>query len=144
MNIIGQSVIAAAVFALVSDLFGDGLPHGIGRDSIYDDFLVTDSRRRSLATLKRGITRGINTIIAGCNGFKIGKTGVPADRAAAYRSYSRMFLLCRSRSRGVIEVLEAYYNEKYHGAYGNDNSNRGSAGVMANSHGCYYLYIVVR
>lgn len=142
MNIIGKSIIAAAAYALLESIIGEE-PIGIGNDNVFDDFLVSGSDYADMTSLKQAITRNINAITDGCEGFKIGKTGDPGNRANAYRQYSAMYLLCRG-SRSDIEVLEAYYNDKYHGHPRNDNQRRGSAGIMSNSHHRYYLYVVVR
>ncbi|MBR2194913.1 MAG: hypothetical protein IJ911_04790 [Salinivirgaceae bacterium] len=144
MNTIGKMAVAATAFAVLNKIFGSDGSVGISRENTYTS-RMTLAAGKSIGTLKRIITRHISEIIGdGCEGFKIGKTGNPDNRAADYAGYSQMWLLCKSRSRGVIEALEAYYNGKYIDAEGNDNRNAGSAGIMSNRHRVYYLYIVIR
>lgn len=108
---------------------------------IYTDLMVED-HYDSLAPLKRLISRNINKVVDDCKHFKIGKSGAPKDRFAKYQGYKKMLLLCRSADAYVVDVLEAYYNEKYFDYPNNDNKKMGSACAMTDR-GSYFLYMVI-
>lgn len=135
-----ECLLAAALYAALRKTNSE---IAITNDNIYTDYLVEDDGEE-IPALKRRITRNINTIIPHCKSFKIGKTGCPDNRFVNYKDYSKMVLLCHSADCGVIEVLEAYYNQKYFNHPKNDNQRLGSAGIMSNSDNLYYLYIVIR
>ncbi|MCR4561130.1 MAG: hypothetical protein K5685_13715 [Bacteroidales bacterium] len=110
--------------------------------NIFTDYLIVD-KGSEIPALKRLITRNINSIIPVCKSFKIGKTGCPDNRFVNYKNYDKMILLCQSSDCSVIEVLEAYYNQKYFQHPKNDNKWLGSAGIMTNSENLYFLYMVI-
>jgi hypothetical protein len=110
---------------------------------ISTDFLVSAKKSDNFSTVKGKITKVINSLIADCKGFKIGKSGSPKSRFSNYIGYNRMFLLCQSRCASVIEYLEAYYTTKYLDCAKCDNINGGSASDMTVS-GLYFLYVVLR
>lgn len=142
MNILGVTTIAIAVYKVLKEICLNKDLEGIDSSKIFIDYLLED-KGQEYKTIKSIVTRRIETIIKDCKRFKIGKTGYPDQRISNYSNYSAMYLLCHSDDRATIEVLEAYYNQKYCEHQRCDNQRVGSAGIMTNKYNDYYLYIVV-
>jgi len=138
--------IALGLATLLIDFFSDDPEfEEIEHDDIYRDFLIEEDQLEiKERILKQRITKGINRIIKAYKGFKIGKTGNPKARTGNHKKYKKMFLLCSSESKELIEKLEGYYNTKYIKDEKNDNEREGSAGETKALNGRYYLYVVVR
>jgi len=136
--------IAIGIAKLFSKLFESNPDlEKIDSEHIYEDYLVTYFKKDKERIVKQKITSSINRIIETYGHFKIGKSGIPVQRAKQHREYKEMFLLCQSKYPELIENLERYYNEKYINHKKNDNKNMGSASVMSEIKKNYYLYIVV-
>ena len=117
----------------------------IDHKDIYKDFLIDqDNDELTDTVLKRKITRSINRLIKETKGFKIGKSGNPKARTSNHKKYDKMFLLCASSDKKLINTLESHYNTKYIKDKKNDNKKEGSAGVAVAVNGKYYLYLVTR
>lgn len=142
MNIFGISAVAVAAYKILKEICLNKDLEGIDNSKVFDDYLLEDNGQ-DYRIMKSVITRRIEKIITNVDRFKIGKTGYPDGRVSNYPEYSAMYLLCHSNDRATIEVLEAYYNQKYCDYDYCDNQRKGSAGIMTNRHKDYYLYIVV-
>jgi hypothetical protein len=117
----------------------------IEHKDIYKDFLINqDNDKLTETVLKQKITRSINRLIVEPKGFKIGKSGNPKARTSNYKKYEKMFLLCASSDKELINTLESHYNTKYIKDKKNDNQKEGSAGVAVAVNEKYYLYLVTR
>ncbi len=116
---------------------------GISVNNIYETKRVWYNKNSNPKIVKQKITRNANIIINSCNYFKIGKSGNLKGRAGNYKGYDAMIILCRSKHKNLIEELEAYYNHMYITNPKNENKKEGSAGVMSDKEGTYYLYISV-
>ncbi|MCL6294910.1 hypothetical protein [Jejuia spongiicola] len=136
--------VAIGVGKLFAKIFKNNPELGeITHKDIYKDFLIDiDKNDLTERILKQKTTRSINLIIEKHKSFKIGKTGNPKSRTANHKIYDRMFLLCSSSDKEMINVLEGHYNDKYLTHKKNDNKKGGSAGDAKAMNGRYYLYIV--
>lgn len=137
------AIISYAAYTLLKKLLNENLNEGIKPDYVFADFMIKIDAGDNLKSKKTQITNAINTIIENFDSFKIGKTGDPNHRSSKHFEYSSMFLICKSKNPDIIEFLEAFYINKYYTHPKNENFNRGSAGVMCNSHHAYYLYVIV-
>ncbi|MBR4678564.1 MAG: hypothetical protein IKO99_11245 [Bacteroidales bacterium] len=137
----GTLIAGAALAKLVYELVCNKDTAAIKSDKIFVDFLV-ENPQQDYRTLKGMMTRRVKKIIDGKRRFKIGKTGDPEGRLTKYSDYRAMYLLCRSSDAGTIEVLENYLNNKFYAFENCDNQKGGSAGMMTNKHGEYFLYLV--
>ncbi len=138
--------VAVGLGKLLVEAFGDNSEFKeIDHRDIYQDFLIDqDKDELNPSVLKRKITRSINRLSGEAKGFKIGKSGNPKTRTSNHKEYDKMFLLCSSSNRNLIDDLESHYNAKYVEDKKNDNKRVGSAGVAVAVDGRYYLYILTR
>jgi len=117
----------------------------IEHKDIFKDFLIDQDNNDLIdSILKQKITRSINILIKKHKGYKIGKSGNPKTRTSNHMKYDKMFLLCASSDKELINFLESHYNTKYIKDKKNDNKKEGSAGVTVAVNGKYYLYLVTR
>ncbi|MFL0106932.1 hypothetical protein [Tenacibaculum maritimum] len=117
----------------------------IEHKDIYKNFLIDqDDDELTDTVLKQKITYSINRLIKETKGFKIGKSGNPKARTSNHKKYDKMFLLCGSSDKELINTLESHYNTKYIKDKKNDNKKEGSAGVAVAVNEKYYLYLVTR
>lgn len=135
-------IASAAVIKLIYELVINNDTANIKSDKIFNDFLVVNPTQE-LRTLKGMMTKRINNLIDQGTRFKIGKTGNPDERFTKYSNYSRMYLLCQTTEKELIEILESYLNDKYCIFQNCDNVRGGSAGIMTNKHSLYFLYLVI-
>jgi len=113
-----------------------------------NDDIVTDyakyftSKQETIAKIH--ITKTLNKIIKGKGKFKIGKSGVPHSRNKQHKAFNKMYILAESKNKKFIDKLEALYNEKYISNKKNANYKIGTAGVMSDKTGKYFLYVVTK
>lgn len=117
---------------------------GIATEDINMNYLKDIGKQPDMTKTKRHVTRTVNLISSKYSKFKIGKSGEPTRRAKEYEGYKAMYLISVSSNRAAIETLEAHFNEKFINNPKNLNSNKGTAGVMSDTTGWFFLYIAVR
>lgn len=101
------------------------------------------------ATKKTAITKTVNNIIDENKKkhYKFGKTGHTLTRTDQddYRaaSYTKLYVLYKSKKETYVESLESYYCKKYKTKKNNDNIDVNSLGKMKTLDGFYFLYLVI-
>lgn len=116
----------------------------ISHRDIYTNFQMTVYKNSNSRVVRSHITRAISKLRTQYSHFKIGKTGTPDERFVSHTPYSKMFIVAVSRHKEIIEGLEKEYNDRFARQSGCDNVRGGSAGIISEVSGRYYLYIVVR
>lgn len=126
-------------------LFGSQL-RGIVSEHVYATTHLTTGFPHHV---KSAITKRLNEIVKSGKptAIKIGKTGLYNSRrnGSVYKDFVEMYILYKSTNKEFVEILESYYNTYAKKKYPKltVNVKGGSAGVMTNASGFYYLYVAL-
>ena len=139
-------IIGAAVSYLLLDVLSNFTDKSISEfkeESIITDYAkFFNSSDETIAKIHT--TKTINKLIGSTKKFKIGKSGNPKSRNTQHTQFNKLYIIVESRNKSFINNLEAIYNEKYISNKKNKNCKIGSAGVMTDKNGRYFLYFIAK